>query len=97
MIARLASPIAWRWHWNGGDEPDVWAYSESLKVSDQHITAEPLYAATATLQALIDKAVEAERKRCAAIARRIGKEYWDTFAEPGHSDEIAEAIERGET
>jgi hypothetical protein len=49
--------------------------------------------ATAAIQAMIDKAVGEERERCAAIARRIGKEYWDTFAEPGHSDEIAEAIE----
>ena len=37
------TPVAWRWHWNGGCEPDVWVYCEYEVVSDRHRTAEPLY------------------------------------------------------
>lgn len=38
-----ADPVAWRWHWKGGDEPDVWGYSEVEICSDDRRHCEPLY------------------------------------------------------
>ena len=38
------APVAWRWRWNGGDEPDVWSYSETEIFTDTHRIVEPLFA-----------------------------------------------------
>lgn len=62
-------PVAWRWHWNGGDEPDVWAYTDTPKASDEHITAYPLYAALPAVQpdatiARLEASIRFLERRC---------------------------------
>lgn len=42
------TPVAWRWRWNGGDEPDVWSYCE-YEPNTKYQIREPLYAAPVTL------------------------------------------------
>lgn len=41
---RPEPPVAWRWHWIGGDEPDVWAYSDTMPRHSKDVVCEPLYA-----------------------------------------------------
>lgn len=40
-----SKPVAWRWHWKGGDEPDVWGYQEH-KPTDRNMVVEPLFASS---------------------------------------------------
>lgn len=45
-------PVAWRWRWNGGDEPDVWSYCE-YEPNTKYQIREPLYAAPVALPSAI--------------------------------------------
>ena len=67
--ALAGTPVAWRWHWNGGDEPDVWGYSEHEKVSSEHITAEPLYARVPRMETTIIALTETNAVQAAEIER----------------------------
>lgn len=42
-LSARAEPVAWRWHWKGGDESDVWAYTEH-EPQGTRIVKEPLFA-----------------------------------------------------
>ena len=79
------TPVAWRWRWNGGCEPDVWVYCEHEVVSDRHRTAEPLYttlsAAEAALQAADELADAAQRLEHIARQNTDNAKVWEDACE----------------
>jgi hypothetical protein len=65
-------PVAWRWRWRGGDEPDVWAYTEHEPTPSAKAVTEPLFARSATISTESRDALVAsmnEVKRVAELVR----------------------------
>lgn len=91
-----AEPVAWRWHWNGGDEPDVWAYCEDRIESDQHRTAQPLYTHPTPAPVVpaegLERAREDEAKAGWTMDMELLKELRSAAGDWGYSLDL-EAVE----